>query len=192
MTESANTSGPLRAPNWTGRETREAIALLPQTTGLNVRKPGWYEVSGGMALASDPTGDDSAQTLRVSVWDHDPRDALRMLANMPVRAMPVDGLFVTHWVQLLEMSKRLVPIVRASLQEEEAKAVGPLPEAAPQHSRACGNPMTEGHFHFGVWKVYFVSMGPDNIEHVRTTGAKPSEYSEVLCTDRGALIVERD
>jgi hypothetical protein len=95
------------APNWTGRGTREALAI--HLGGLIIRDPGWYEVPGGrIALVSNGRTEDTVETLRASMWDVDPRPGFVSMIDLPTHVALLHEQFISNWPKLVELSRKLM------------------------------------------------------------------------------------
>lgn len=193
-------SGPLRAPDWTDRSDRRTLGSAVQLGGGSLAL-GWYEVRGGFALISDPRGEGASMTLRASVWKDDPRPALRDALELPTQAMPLSARFVENWPQLLLLARGILKRTEAAAvvagehvsqpQGDEPEG-SRFPEQAPASARVCGDPTRGGHYHIGDFAVAFAGMTPDELREVRESGSKPSEETEVLLLEDGALLIDLD
>lgn len=192
-------SGPLRAPDWTDRSDRRTLGYAAQLSGGSLRALGWYEVRGGFALVSDPRGEGASMTVRASVWRDDPRPALRDMLELPTQAMPLSARFVENWPQLLLLARAISKRAEAAAvaagehvsQPQGSEPEGSrFPEQAPAAARVCGDPTGGGHYHIGDFVVSFFGMTPDELTEVRESGSKPSEETEVLLLEDGALLID--
>jgi hypothetical protein len=154
---------------------------------VKFRGVGWYEApNGGVALFSDPRTEDGWETLRVSLWEVDPRPGLAAIMGLRVLTMPMPPRFIRHWPELVSASNALA----GAALTKGGPPLHALPESPPAVVKFCdGDSEENGHCHVGRFMLSFVRLATGRDLAAQIDGLADSEHEGSAIADDGGVIL---